>query len=77
MNHAKNERIAMNLRALADRIEQSPREYSAEMSAYGGEIVTVAIGEPPGFGPIGATLVIGDADFVKSHQVVRIEPTGN
>lgn len=77
MKHAKNERIANNLRRLADSIEKSPHEYSASMSAFGGEVVSVAAGVPPSFGPIGATLILGDADFVKSHQVVRIDSTGN
>ena len=36
MTHAKNERIANNLRALADKIEKSPDEYSASIQAHGG-----------------------------------------
>lgn len=76
MTHAKNERIANNLRRLADMIEQSPDEYSAAVSAYGGDPRFHLLGDqrlPLGFGPIGATLILGDEAFVKSHAVIAID----
>ena len=79
MTHAKNEQIANNLRRLADMIEKSPDEYSASIQAHGGEARFCGLGDqrlPFGFGPIGATLIIGDEAFVKSHQVVNVAKTG-
>ena len=76
MNHAKNEQIAQSLRSLANSIEKSPHEYSASMSAFGGERRFHDLGGqqiPQGFGPIGATLILGDADFVKSHAVIAMD----
>lgn len=78
MTHAKNEQIANNLRRLADMIEQSPDEYSASVNSYGGEQRFHRLGNqklPMGFGPIGATLIIGGEAFVKSHQVVKVAKT--
>ena len=66
----KNERIARNLRVIADRIEKSPHEYSASLQAHGGESLFCLIGDqrvPLGFGPAGVTLIIGDEAFVKSY----------
>ena len=80
MSHAKNEQIARSLRFLADNIEKSPHEYSAYMSSFGGEPRFDALGVqqiPQGFGPIGVTLILGDADFVKSHAVIAIDPGRN
>lgn len=80
MTHAKNERIANNLRRLADMIEQSPDEYSASIQAHGGEPRFCLLGDqrlPLGFGPIGATLIIGDEAFVKSHAVIAIHTGPN
>lgn len=80
MNHAKNERIARNLRAMADMIEKSPQEFSASIKAHGGEsrfYVLHGREIPTGFGPIGATLIIGDEGFVKSHAVIAIDPGRN
>lgn len=79
MTHAKNERIANNLRRLADMIEKSPDEYSASIQSHGGEPRACFLGNqrlPLGFGPIGATLILGDEAFVKSHQVVKVAKTG-
>lgn len=78
MTHAKNERIANNLRRLADQIEKSPDEYSASIQAHGGEPRFCDLGDqrlPLGFGPIGAALILGDEAFVKSHQVVKVAKT--
>ena len=80
MTHAKNELIANNLRRLADMIEKSPDEYSASIQSHGGEPRFHLLGGqrlPLGFGPIGATLILGDADFVKSHAVIAIDPGRN
>ena len=80
MTHAKNERIANNLRRLADMIEQSPDEYSASIQAHGGEPRFCLLGDqrlPMGFGPVGATLILGDEAFVKSHAVIAIHAGGN
>lgn len=80
MTHAKNERIANNLRALADKIEKSPDEYSASIQAHGGEPRFYLLGDqrlPMGFGPVGATLIIGDEAFVKSHAVIAIHTGRN
>lgn len=80
MSHEKNAQIARSLRLLADNIEKSPHEYSAYMSAFGGEPRFYALrGQqiPNGFGPIGAALILGDADFVKSHAVMAIDPGRN
>lgn len=80
MTHAKNERIANNLRGLADMIEQSPDEYSASIQAHCGEPRFCLLGDQRlrlGFGPIGATLIIGDEAFVKLHAVIAIHPGRN
>ena len=80
MSNEKNAQIARSLRFLADNIEKSPHEYSVSMRAFGGEQRFYALGVqqiPQGFGPIGATLILGDADFVKSHAVIAIDPGRN
>lgn len=68
--HHENERIARNLRSMADHIENSPHEYSASIQAHGGESRFCLIGDqrtPLGFGPAGVTLILGDEAFVKSY----------
>ena len=79
MTHAKNERIANNLRGLADMIEQSPDEYSASIQAHCGEPRFHVSGGhqiTSFFGRVGATLILGDKGFVESHQVVKVAKTG-
>lgn len=77
MKHEKNEKLARKLRAIADRIEKSPHEYSSSTSLYGGSLLlaTVNVGAPLKFGPPGLALVIGDEDFVRTHQVAYFEPS--
>ena len=80
MTHAKNEQIANNLRRLAEMVEQSPDEYSASIQVHGGEPRFCLLGDqrlPLGFGPIGATLILGDEAFVKSHAAIAIHTGRN
>ncbi len=75
MAHAQNERIATHLRALAEKVEKAPHEYTATFSVYGGEPRFIDRGGrqiPGGFGPICFSLILGDKDFVEAQQVVAI-----
>jgi len=76
LTHPRNERIAKMLRAMADRIEKSPHEYTTNAASYGGRVLPTSpslldMDAPVQFGPICHTLIIGDGDFVASHQVVN------
>lgn len=74
MANAQNERIATHLRALVERVEKAPHEYTAVFSVCGGEPRFIDRGGrqiPDGFGPVGHTLILGDKDFVETHVVVE------
>lgn len=77
MTHAKNERIANNLRRLAEMVEQSKDEYMAAFQAYGGEPKCVTVrfvdgdGDPVDFYPVCYSLLIGHEGFIRSMAVVE------